>query len=68
MLKPNIRDLKGNDIGSGSVCFDFRSTNVVQLSMSLRLPNGHRRQPITEPERMSLPLIHLSYSKRYTSQ
>ena len=23
----------GNDIGSGSVCFDFRSTNIVQLSM-----------------------------------
>jgi hypothetical protein len=23
----------GNDIGSGSVCFDFCSTNVVQLSM-----------------------------------
>ena len=23
----------GNDIGSGSVCFDFHSTNVVQLSM-----------------------------------
>ena len=22
----------GDDIGSGSVCFDFRSTNVVQLS------------------------------------
>ena len=23
----------GNDIGSGSVCFDFHSTNIVQLSM-----------------------------------
>ena len=23
----------GNDIGLGSICFDFRSTNVVQLSM-----------------------------------
>jgi hypothetical protein len=22
----------GDDIGSGSVCFDFRSTNIVQLS------------------------------------
>ena len=26
-----------NDIGSGSVCFDFRSTNVVQLSMSSKV-------------------------------
>ena len=23
---------RGNDIGSGSVCFDFHSTNTVQLS------------------------------------
>ena len=29
----------GNDIGSGSVCFDFRSTNVVQLSMLSKLSN-----------------------------
>ena len=28
----------GNDIGSGSVCFDFRSANVVQLSMSSKVP------------------------------
>ena len=27
----------GNDIGSGSVCFDFCSTNVVQLSMSSKV-------------------------------
>ena len=31
------RWLRGNDIGSGSVCFDFRSTNVVQLSMSSKV-------------------------------
>ena len=27
----------GNDIGSGSVCFNFHSTNVVQLSMSSKV-------------------------------
>ena len=27
----------GDDIGSDSVCFDFRSTNVVQLSMSSKV-------------------------------
>ena len=39
------------DIGWGSVCFDFRSTNIVQLSSVCRLrsPNYHRRQPVTEP-------------------
>ena len=33
-----IGDLRGNDIGSGSVCFDFRSTKAVQLSMSAKVP------------------------------
>ena len=28
-----FQDEMGNDISSGSVCFDFRSTNIVQLSM-----------------------------------
>ena len=32
-----VRWLRGNDIGSGSVCFDFRSTNIVQLSMSSKV-------------------------------
>ena len=44
----------GDDIGSGSVCFDFRSTNVVQLS---------NRKYVTGPEPMSLPINHLSYLK-----
>ena len=34
----NVEQVKtrplGNDIGLGSVCFDFLSTNVVQLSIS----------------------------------
>ena len=28
-----FQDEMGNDISSGWVCFDFRSTNIVQLSM-----------------------------------
>ena len=32
-VSTKIGDLKGNDISLGSVCFDFHSTNVVQLSM-----------------------------------
>jgi len=31
----------GADIGSGSVCFDFRSTNVVQLSNWKYVVYGH---------------------------
>ena len=55
-------DLRGNDIGSGSVCFDFPTTNVVQLTMLskyLRSPYNHGQQPVIEPEPMSLPLNHL---------
>ena len=48
--------IMGNDIGSCSVCFDFCSTNIVQLY------NNHRRQPVTEPEPTSLPLNHLPIS------
>ena len=29
-----VSTIIGNDIGLGSVCFDFRSTNLVQLSMA----------------------------------
>ena len=58
--------IRGNGIGLGSVCFDVCSTHVVQLSMLSKaedqLPKDHRRQPATEPEPMSLPLNHLSYS------
>ena len=54
-----LRWLRGNDIVSGSVCFDFRSTNVVQLSLS---ENDLKRQSVTAPETMSLPLNHLPYS------
>ena len=53
----------GDDIGSGSICFDFRSTNVVQFSNRKYVwsPNDHaRRQPLTGPEQMSLPINHLS--------
>ena len=32
--------LRGNDFGSGSVCFDFRSTNIVQLSNRKYVVNG----------------------------
>ena len=39
-----------NDISSGSVCFDFCSTNIV---------HDHRRQSVTEPEQMSLSHNHL---------
>lgn len=31
----------GDDIGSGSVCFDFRSTNVVQLNNWKYFVYGH---------------------------
>ena len=44
-------DEVGDDIGSGYVCFDFRSTNVVQLSNPkyvVYAPKDHRRQPVTE--------------------
>ena len=37
----------GNDTSLGSVCFDFRTTNIVRLS--LRSPNDLRQQPVTEP-------------------
>ena len=30
----------------------------------LRSPNDHRRQPVTEPEPMSLPFNHLSEQKQ----
>ena len=54
--------LLGDEIGSGlssmAVCFDFRSTNLVQLSI-LRLPKDHRRQPVTEPKPISLHLNRL---------
>ena len=40
---------RGIDMGSGSVCFDFRSTNVVQLSMLSKSTNNYRQQPVTEP-------------------
>ena len=38
-------DEVGDDIGSGYVCFDFRSTNVVQLSN--RNPHFYRFNVIT---------------------
>ena len=38
----------GDDMGLGSVCFDFCATNVVHLSMS-----SMRQQPVIEPEPMS---------------
>lgn len=31
----------GDDIASGSACFDFRSTNVVQLSNGKYVVYGH---------------------------
>lgn len=31
----------GDGIGSGSVCFDFRSTNIVQLSNQKCVVYGH---------------------------
>ena len=33
----NTHAATGNDIDSGSVCFDFLSTNVVQLNMSSKV-------------------------------
>ena len=56
------RLLMGDDISLGSVCFDFHSTNVLQISnwKYLWSPNDHRQQPVTGPELMSLPIIHLS--------
>jgi hypothetical protein len=50
----------GNDIGLGSVSFDFCSTNVVQLSILSKVAyNDYKQQPVTEPKPMSLPLNHL---------
>ena len=48
----------GEDVGSGCVCFDFRATNVVHLSMSLWLPKDHRGRPVTKPE-SRLPSMYL---------
>ena len=44
--------LMGDDNHLGSVCFDFRETNVEHLSMwyMVLVPNDHRRKPVTEPE------------------
>ena len=44
----------GDDIGSGSFCFDFRHS-AAQCSWVCHLwsPNDHRQQPVTEPEPMS---------------
>ena len=32
-----LTKISGNDIGLGSFCFDFRSTNVVQFSVSSKV-------------------------------
>ena len=59
----------GDDIDSGSVCFDFRSNNVVQLRnrkyvvYGCLTSNDHRRQPVNGPGPMSLPVNHLSWIK-----
>ena len=60
----------GDDIGSGSVCFDFCSTNVVQLSNRKYVVYG-RLTTIDEslsldPNRCDYPLItYLSYGLEF---
>ena len=57
--------LRGNDISSGSVCFGFwlnqHSAAQFKLVCLLRSENDLKRQPVTEPQPMSLPLNHLPY-------
>ena len=43
----------GDDMGPGSVCFDFCYSEA-QYSC-LWSPNDHRRQPVIEPKPMSSP-------------
>ena len=56
----------GDDIGSGSVCFDFHRS-AAQYSRVCRLwsPNNHTGQPVTEPEPMSSPIIYPAYLQQF---